>query len=136
MADLIAEQPDAARAESLRELEPVLTAIELLLDAGAFERADELYQQRLGHSAIFKWLPAPHAGLQCELGFVADADQRRQVVTDSTSMRSLFKRYFGAAPRVAAGGLRSWEGAGETPPNETPKDIHNMPYFNKSMGII
>jgi SIR2-like domain len=77
-ANLLTGQPPAENPRSIKDIEPVLLAIELLLDVGEFEAADELYSLRLVDGSIFKWLPAPMEGLTCTLGFVRDEKQRQQ----------------------------------------------------------
>jgi tetratricopeptide (TPR) repeat protein len=78
-ADLLQEQPSQREAESVKEIEPVLIAIELLLDAGEFETADELYRERLRNGRPFLTLPAVPEGLACALGFVLNEHRRKQV---------------------------------------------------------
>lgn len=77
-ADVVAGQPSSGRPQSVQEIEPVLDAIEVLLEAGDFKRADELFQGRLEHGRLFQKLPAPHAGLRCALGFVVDSERQGQ----------------------------------------------------------
>jgi tetratricopeptide (TPR) repeat protein len=71
VADLLEDRPASERPSDLDQIEPVLSAIDLLLEAGNFKRADELYKGRLHGGYVFRWLPAPHEGLRCALGFVA-----------------------------------------------------------------
>lgn len=77
-ADLLKGAPADARAQSTAEIEPVLLAMGLLLDAGEFEAADELYRERLEHGYVFSFLPAPTEGLACVLGFVRDEERQQQ----------------------------------------------------------
>ncbi|HEX2571946.1 MAG TPA: hypothetical protein VH877_20555 [Polyangia bacterium] len=77
-AEMLAGLPAAERPESAREIEPVLTAIELLLEASDFVKADELYRWRLENGRLLKRLPALHEGLRCVLRFVGTARQRAQ----------------------------------------------------------
>lgn len=76
-AGLLTDEPSGERATSVEQLQPVLTAIELLLDAGDFAGAFRLYQERLEAGQIFKWLPAPAEGQRCTLGFVCDTERRQ-----------------------------------------------------------
>ena len=76
-ADLLKGQPSDEMPRSVKEIEPVLLAIELLLDAGQFEAAHELYESRLANGQVFSTIPAPTDGLACALGFVRD-EARRQ----------------------------------------------------------
>jgi len=79
IANILADQPSTGRAKDIRELQPILAAIELLLDAGDFKRADDLYSGRLRSAGVtlFLTLPAPQEGIKCALGFVADEERRR-----------------------------------------------------------
>lgn len=88
-ADLLTSRPSGDAPKDIGELQPVLTAIELLLDAGDFKRADELYQGRLRPAAIsvFLTLPAPHEGARCALGFVANLERRRQCEAQLSALR-------------------------------------------------
>ena len=52
-AGLLTGEPSRERATSITQLQPVLTAIELLLDAGDFKGADQLYRDRLDNGEIF-----------------------------------------------------------------------------------
>ncbi len=76
-ADLLKSSHINVRAQSTAEIELVLVSIGLLLDAGEFEAADELYRERLERGHIFSFLPAPTEGLACVLGFVGN-DERQQ----------------------------------------------------------
>jgi tetratricopeptide (TPR) repeat protein len=76
-AGLLTGEPSGERATSVEQLQPMLTAIELLLDAGDYHGADRLYRERLENGEIFKWLPAPAEGRRCALGFVRDAERRQ-----------------------------------------------------------
>ena len=77
-ADLLKGKPSNVTPQSVKEIEPVLLAIELLLDAGEFNVANELYQERLEGGEVFKWIPAPTEGIACTLGFVRNETRRRQ----------------------------------------------------------
>lgn len=77
-ADLLKGPPSNERAQSTSEIEPVLLATGLLLDAGEFEAADQLYRGRLENGHVFSMLPAPTEGLACALGFVMDDERQRQ----------------------------------------------------------
>ena len=76
-ADLLTGQPSEGRPRNVKEIEPVLLAIELLLDAGDFNAADALYRGRLENGDLFKWIPALAEGLGCALGFVRDERRER-----------------------------------------------------------
>ena len=75
-ANLLAGAPSAEQPQNIRALEPILAAIELLLDAKDFHSADRLYEERFDNGQIFLTMPAPAAGMQCALGFVRDGDRR------------------------------------------------------------
>jgi hypothetical protein len=77
-ADLLKGQPSGETPQSVKEIEPVLRAIELLLDAGEFEEAHELYKSRLTSGDVFLTIPAPTEGLACALGFVREAARRQK----------------------------------------------------------
>lgn len=77
-AGLLQGQPSEEWPRSVKEIEPVLLAIELLLDAGEFPKADELYRSRLENGYAFLPIPAAHEGFRCTLGFVQDEPRRRQ----------------------------------------------------------
>lgn len=77
-ANLLTGQPSSDRPQSIKEIEPVLLAIELLLDAGEFRAANDLYSSRLNNGWIFSTIPAPREGVDCALGFVKD-EARQQL---------------------------------------------------------
>lgn len=77
-AGLLAGQPCEGDPKDVRELEPVLVAIEILLEVGDVQRADDLHQGRLEDGRIFLRWPAPSEGLRCALGFVGDKDRRER----------------------------------------------------------
>jgi tetratricopeptide (TPR) repeat protein len=77
-ADLLKGQPSADKPQSVKEIEPVLLAVELLLDAGDFQSAHQLYLARLESGKVFRRIPAVGEGLTCALGFGRDEERRRQ----------------------------------------------------------
>ena len=80
-ADLLKGQPSKDRPQSLKEIEPVLLAIEILLDAGEFKAADELYRGRLKQESgftMFQLITALPEGLAAALGFVRDGARRQE----------------------------------------------------------
>ena len=77
-ANLLTDQPSSDRPQSIKEIEPVLLAIELLLDAGEFKAANELYSSRLNNGWVFSTIPAPGEGVACAFGFVKD-EARQQL---------------------------------------------------------
>ena len=87
-ADLLTGQPSEGKPQSVKEIEPVLLAIELLLEAGDFKAADALYRNRLENGNVFQWIPALAEGLGCALGFVLD-ERRRERCEQQLSRRRL-----------------------------------------------
>ncbi|MHB9133703.1 MAG: hypothetical protein ACYDBB_21785 [Armatimonadota bacterium] len=75
-ADFLTGKPSNKQPQSVEEIEPILIAIELLLDAGEFKAADDLYKGRFGKGEIFRKLPAFTVAHRCTLGFVRDAGRR------------------------------------------------------------
>ncbi|MBM3814420.1 MAG: hypothetical protein FJW20_22580 [Acidimicrobiia bacterium] len=80
-ASLIAGQPDEASSRSPETIRRISAAIEVLLDAGEVEAADDLYTSRLGNGYVFISLPAPHWGMEVALNFVRDADRRSSLAS-------------------------------------------------------
>ncbi|MHC1788674.1 SIR2 family protein [Solidesulfovibrio sp.] len=78
-ADLLAGQPAKQRPQSVREIESVLLAIELLLLAGEVKAADDLYKGRLENGKLFQIIPAPREWLACCLGFIRNAEHRKSL---------------------------------------------------------
>lgn len=87
-ADMLAGKPAAIRPRSVQEIEPILLAIEILLLAGQVRVANDLYQGRLERGELFKWLPALREGMICALGFVQNADRRKNL-EEKLSRRAL-----------------------------------------------
>jgi tetratricopeptide (TPR) repeat protein len=81
-ANLLGEAPDAAKARSLEAIMPVITAIELLLECGDLKAADDIYRSRLENGEVFKWIPAPHWGMEVARWFVRDDEQRQRLEAD------------------------------------------------------
>jgi tetratricopeptide (TPR) repeat protein len=77
-ADLLKGQHSDDKPQSVKEIEQVLLAIEILLYAGAFAAAHDLYQSRLANGDVFLTIPAPTEGLACALGFVRDEARQKQ----------------------------------------------------------
>ena len=77
-ADLLQGAPSEEQPRSVQEIEPVLLAIELLLEAGEFQAGDELYTARLQDEFLFLSMPAFAEGLRCAMGFVANESRRQQ----------------------------------------------------------
>jgi len=71
-ANILTARPSLDRPKDIHDLEPVLAAIELLLDADDFIGADQLFRERLNNGRVFRQLAAPSEGMHCALGFVRD----------------------------------------------------------------
>jgi tetratricopeptide (TPR) repeat protein len=69
-----------SRADALR----VTEAIELLLDAGQWEPADDLYEARCGNGRVWLNLPAARLGQRTATAFVATPDRRDACATHLT----------------------------------------------------
>ncbi len=80
-----------SRAEALR----VSEAIELLLDAGQWQPADDLYRARSGGGQVWLTLPAARLGQRTATAFVATPARREDCATHLTSRRLGF--YLNAA---------------------------------------
>jgi SIR2-like domain len=81
-----------SRADALR----VVEAIELLLDAGQWQPADDIYQNRTGHSGeVWRHLPAARLGQRAAMAFVATPARRETCATQLSSHRLGF--YLGSA---------------------------------------
>jgi len=78
-AGLLGEAPDAANARSIETSMRVITAIELLLDSGDLKGADDLYMSRLENGEVFKWIPAPHWGMELASLFLRGEERLRQI---------------------------------------------------------
>jgi tetratricopeptide (TPR) repeat protein len=78
-ADLLGDAPDAAKARSIEAIMPVITAIELLLDCGDLKGAVDLYRSRLADGDVFKFVPAPHWGMEVARWFVRDEERRKRL---------------------------------------------------------
>jgi tetratricopeptide (TPR) repeat protein len=78
-ASLLRGAPDPAKARSLEAIMPVITAIELLLECLDPKAADDLYRSRLDDGEVFKWVPAPHWGMEVARWFVRDEKRRRRL---------------------------------------------------------
>jgi tetratricopeptide (TPR) repeat protein len=89
VAKQFAEIVAGKRGESpktVAEVLPIVEAIEVLLAAGDFEAAHDLYQRRLESGWVFLFIPAPQEGLRCARAFLEIAKQRPAW---SLGMRSL-----------------------------------------------
>jgi tetratricopeptide (TPR) repeat protein len=86
-ASLILGRPGAPEARSIGEARMIGTAIELLAEAGDLSAADDLFVSRLSNGSLFRWLPAPQAGLEIVSAFVKDNTRRREVALRLTQRR-------------------------------------------------
>ena len=69
---------------------PVITAIELLLECGDLKAADDLYQSRLENGSVFRWIPAPHWGMEVARWFVRDEERRQRLEAQLGARRLSF----------------------------------------------
>jgi tetratricopeptide (TPR) repeat protein len=76
-AEIVAGKAEGGRPKSVTELQPVFEAIDVLLAAGDFKAADELFIGRLHNGQVFKWIPAPQEGLRCVRSFLEPASRKR-----------------------------------------------------------
>ncbi len=86
-ASFLTDRPSSENPKTLEEIRPITTAIELLLEAGDFKRADELYSGRLRNGKVFSWIPAIEEGRKCSLNFVRDDDARKKCKEDFDESR-------------------------------------------------
>ena len=93
-AAMLTGRPSMDRPTDVEEIEPVLAAIELLLDADDFVGANQLYIERLDDGSIFRQLGAPGDGLRCALGFVRDKE--RQARCEAAISRDAVSSYLNA----------------------------------------
>lgn len=75
-AKIVAGKGEGGRPQTIAELQPILEAIEVLLAAGDFKAAAELYRGRLENGLAFLFLPAPQEGLRCARGFLEPRERR------------------------------------------------------------
>jgi tetratricopeptide (TPR) repeat protein len=78
VAGLLTAQPAGEMPADARELEPIVSAIEMLLEAGNFKQASEIYQARTGNGLWFLNLAAPDLGMRCSELFVRDEARRKE----------------------------------------------------------
>jgi tetratricopeptide (TPR) repeat protein len=77
-ADLLSGQPSGAKLSSTDDLEPIILAIDLLLEANDFVSADRLYKGRLENGQVFKHIPSASEGFSCASKFVVTLQRRQQ----------------------------------------------------------
>ena len=75
-ADIVAGKGEGGRPKTVAEVRPIVESIEVLLAAGDFKAADELYSGRLEGGYVFLNIPAPQEGLRCDRVFLEPADGR------------------------------------------------------------
>ncbi len=78
-AEIVAGKGEGGRPKTVAELLPIVESIEVLLAAGDFEAADELYSGRLEGGRVFLNLPAPQEGLRCARAFLEPAERRAKL---------------------------------------------------------
>jgi tetratricopeptide (TPR) repeat protein len=93
-ADLLGGKPSAIVPQSVKDIETVLLAIELLLDTGDFISANNLYEERLVNyrtkGSAFLHLPSLTEGLRSAMNFVKDETRRRQCEDKLSRIRMRF----------------------------------------------
>jgi tetratricopeptide (TPR) repeat protein len=75
-SNLLTARPSRDRPRNFMELEPIVTAVELLLEANDFVGADQLFRERLDDGNVFRQLALPGEGMRCALSFVRDEERR------------------------------------------------------------
>jgi len=78
-ADIVAGKGEGGRPRTVAEVLPIIESIEVLLAAGDFRAADELYCGRLERGYVFLNLPAPQEGLRCARAFLEPAARRAEL---------------------------------------------------------
>ena len=101
-ADLLSGTPSNERPRTVKDIEPVILATELLCDAGEFRAAHSLYSKRfvMADSNIFVTLPALTEGFLCTMAFIGDEHRRRQCETQLT--RAQLRFYLASAALMAS----------------------------------
>jgi tetratricopeptide (TPR) repeat protein len=102
-ASLLGKAPGAQTAQSLESIAPAITAIEILLECGYLEAADDLYMWRLGGGRVFQSIPAPHWGMEVSGWFVRDEDRQQRLEAKFGADRLLFYFSFVAGCAAVAG---------------------------------
>ena len=75
-AETVAGKGVRGTPKSVAELQPIIEAIAVLLAAGDFKTAHELYSERFENGYVFRAIPSPQAGLRCAREFVEPEDRR------------------------------------------------------------
>ncbi|MDZ4404165.1 toll/interleukin-1 receptor domain-containing protein [Prosthecobacter sp.] len=75
-AEIVAGKGGGGKPRSVAELQPILEAIEVLLAAGNFRAAADLFLERLENGQVFLTIPAPQEGLHCARGFIEPPERR------------------------------------------------------------
>ncbi|MDP8238009.1 MAG: SIR2 family protein [Candidatus Hatepunaea meridiana] len=81
-ASFLTDRPSSENPKTIVEIRPITTAIELLIEAGNFKRADELFRERLNNGEVFKFIPAIDEGRKCSMNFVRDDEARKKCWED------------------------------------------------------
>src|SRR6185369_1092588 len=77
-ADILRGHPPEKQPCNAKQIERILLAIEILLDAGELKAADDFYRDQLKNGELFQWIPALPEGLRCAQGFVLDEQRQRK----------------------------------------------------------
>ena len=89
-ASLLAGPPDSLPAQSLAEVQKIAAAIDMLLEAGQFAAANDLFRARLQKGNIVRALALSHIGLEIARSFVRDQNRRRQLEEQLGPMQLAF----------------------------------------------
>jgi tetratricopeptide (TPR) repeat protein len=76
VASILLKQPGEKLRTGAARLEPIITAVKLLIDTGDITRADRVFIEQLRDGNEFRDLPAPADGLWCVRNFVRDESHR------------------------------------------------------------
>ncbi len=110
-AGIVAGKGGGGEPRSVAELQPILEAIEVLLDAGDFEAADRLYSWRLADGFVFQYIPAPQEGLRCARAFL-EPPERRAALQRALGRQRLAFFYNALALRLSSlgemNGVEQW----------------------------
>ncbi|MCI0540889.1 MAG: hypothetical protein L0Z50_37285 [Verrucomicrobiales bacterium] len=75
-AEIVVGKGEGRRPKTVPEVLPIVEAIEILLTAGDFKAAHELYRSRLENGLAFFDVPALQIGLRCARAFLEPMDRR------------------------------------------------------------
>ena len=86
VADFLTERPGTERPQNIEEVRDLVEAVQLLCDEGELKAANDLQTSRLragGYAFdVFRSLPAPTEGLECDLAFVGDETRQKKIAEE------------------------------------------------------